>query len=83
MCSQGSYARRITLKNISFCKLREEECEVCEVIIHHPCTADNSTNPIPGNPEELATELQVDDVDPVVDFEAEAMKLNDDIKVQE
>ena len=37
ICSRKSYARRIQMKNISFCKLGEEECEVCEAITHHIC----------------------------------------------
>ena len=32
-----SYRRRLKLKNISFCKLGEEECEVCLEHSHHQC----------------------------------------------
>ena len=57
VCSRRSYAGRVKAKNVSFCKLGEEECEVCEAIVHHACSAqnlENSTAP-QDDTEELAT----------------------------
>ena len=36
-CTEVTYRRRICLKNISFSKLGEEECEVCEAHLLHEC----------------------------------------------
>ena len=33
----NTYRRRLQAKNISFARLGEEECEVCEAIVHHAC----------------------------------------------
>ena len=59
MCFRRTYARRVQAKNVSFCKLGEEECEVCEAIEHHKCSATPSASfSLQDNEtEELATEL--------------------------
>ena len=38
-CSVDTYRRRVKKKNISFSKLGEEECEVCQANIVHQCKA--------------------------------------------
>ena len=48
--SQETYRRRLHLKNISFCKLGEEECEVCLALTHHQCqkkdAPENNSGPL-------------------------------------
>ena len=38
-CSERAYAKRVSKKKISFCKLGEEECEVCDIFEVHECAA--------------------------------------------
>ena len=40
-CSVDTYRRRVKKKNISFSKLGEEECEVCQANIVHQCKAND------------------------------------------
>ena len=57
MCSRRTYARRVKSKNISFCKLGEEDCAVCKAIRTCSATPSVSSSLRDNETEKLATEL--------------------------